>query len=536
MPLERKTAPLWTKTLVILCTGLCLSLQAGLASAQADPPGRVGRMADFQGAVWVFEHEAGDWAAALRNRPVTTGDRISTGADARAELRVGSSVIRLAARSELEFVQLDDEHIRLQLHSGSAAVRIRSREVAEEVELLTAEARLKPMRAGHFRLDRQNDVTFAASIFGELLLDESSAFPISSGQRMEFWREGPQRQLRHRWSVLPQDALSVWMTRDDPHEQRSASSRYVSPEMTGAEELDRHGRWESHPDHGSLWVPISVQVGWAPYRFGTWVWQRPWGWTWVDAQPWGFAPFHYGRWVSWRGRWCWAPGVYAPRPVFAPALVSWVGGPQHGVSAGVVIGTRGRPLPAAGWAPLAPHQAYTPHHVASPVYVERINHGHGPREPHARPIPPRPMPPMTAMPTAPEVATVMPAVPPPMRHNPRGHPPGAPHAGEPQAPPPRVWQPHPMPVPAQPRLTPPTPPTPPTSGVVPGATAPAVAPPQVTAPGAQAPSPRHERQRREHDAAAPPGREDAPRVKAPESQPGLRNRERERHRERENLR
>jgi hypothetical protein len=24
----------------------------------------------------------------------------------------------------------------------------------------------------------------------------------------------------------------------------------------------------------------------------------PWGWTWVDNAPWGFAPFHYGRWVG----------------------------------------------------------------------------------------------------------------------------------------------------------------------------------------------------------------------------------------------
>ena len=31
----------------------------------------------------------------------------------------------------------------------------------------------------------------------------------------------------------------------------------------------------------------------------SWVWLRPWGWTWVDDAPWGFAPFHYGRWLWW---------------------------------------------------------------------------------------------------------------------------------------------------------------------------------------------------------------------------------------------
>ena len=88
---------------------LVLMTQAGLAAAQAEPPGRVGRMADFQGTVWVFEHEQGDWAAPLRNRPITSGDRISTGPDARAEMRVGSSVLRIGARSEIE--QIGRAHV-----------------------------------------------------------------------------------------------------------------------------------------------------------------------------------------------------------------------------------------------------------------------------------------------------------------------------------------------------------------------------------------------------------------------------------------
>ena len=120
-----------------------------------------------------------------------------------------------------------------------------------------------------------------------------------------------------------------------------------------------------------------VAVGWVPYRFGQWVWQRPWGWTWVDDAPWGFAPFHYGRWLWWGGRWCWTPGPRVPRPVFAPALVGWVGGG----GAQVVIGSR--PAPVVGWVPLGPREAYRPGYHASARYLDRINggahahHGHG---------------------------------------------------------------------------------------------------------------------------------------------------------------
>jgi len=40
---------------------------------------------------------------------------------------------------------------------------------------------------------------------------------------------------------------------------------------------------------------------WAPYRYGRWEYIAPWGYTWVDEEPWGFAPFHYGRWVNFQG-------------------------------------------------------------------------------------------------------------------------------------------------------------------------------------------------------------------------------------------
>ena len=60
----------------------------------------------------------------------------------------------------------------------------------------------------------------------------------------------------------------------------------------------------------AVWYP-NVYPGWAPYREGHWAWVEPWGWTWVDDAPWGFAPFHYGRWVNVGGRWGWVPGPVA---------------------------------------------------------------------------------------------------------------------------------------------------------------------------------------------------------------------------------
>jgi hypothetical protein len=104
---------------------------------------------------------------------------------------------------------------------------------------------------------------------------------------------------------------------------------------------------------------------WAPYRYGHWSWIDPWGWTWVDDAPWGFAPFHYGRWMHVSRGWCWVPGPTNVRPVYAPALVAFVGGGN--VSLSVSSG------PEIGWFPLAPREVYRPWYTASPNYMRQVN-------------------------------------------------------------------------------------------------------------------------------------------------------------------
>ena len=349
--------------------GLVLALGSVSARADDDPPGRVGRLADFNGNVSWWDGDTGEWAGAERNRPLTTGDRVSTAGSGRAELRVGSSVLRLSNNTEVEVLRLDDERLVFRLHSGSVALRLRSREIAEETEVVTDEVRLLPQRAGHYRFDRDDDTTQAASWRGELRVGGADGLLIGPGQRVELYRQGRGNNalLRSASIEMPTDGFTRWVNSEDQREERTASARYVSPEMTGAEELDRHGRWEQHPDYGALWLPLVVQADWAPYRHGRWAWVRPWGWTWIDEAPWGFAPFHYGRWVSWRGRWGWVPGAYVARPVYAPALVAWVGG---GGGWGVSVQIGG---PTVGWVPLAPREVYHPHYRSTPRYVERVN-------------------------------------------------------------------------------------------------------------------------------------------------------------------
>ncbi|MBL8306482.1 MAG: hypothetical protein JNM33_07275 [Rubrivivax sp.] len=395
--------PVWAAFVFTLLLGL-----AGPAAAQEEPPGRVGRIADLQGSVSWFDHDEGRWAPAERNRPVTGSDRLATGPGGRAELRIGSTVLRLAEGSEIELQRLDDERVVVALQSGSFALRLKNREAAEETRVLTAEVRLAPQRAGHYRFDRIDDSTVATVWRGDLRVEGPGGWGLTDGQRLELFRDRS-GELRGEWGTPPDDAFAAWALRDDAREGTTVSTRYVSPEMTGVEDLDRHGRWSSHPEHGAIWFPLAVAADWAPYRDGRWVWVRPWGWTWVDAAPWGFAPFHYGRWTLWNGRWGWLPGTYVARPVFAPALVAPRGGP--GVSVTIGIGS-----PPRHWEPLGPREHYRPWHRPAPVVGER----------------PRPQPPAWQ---APPVQTAPPGQ--PLVHEPRQHLPRQPWRGERTAEPPR---------------------------------------------------------------------------------------------------
>ncbi len=418
-----------------LLLALSLGLWALASLAQSDPPGRVGRLADARGAVSWWDAETGHWAEADRNQPLTGGDRVSTAAGGSAEIRVGSTVLRLGEATELEVLRLDDERLAFQLHSGHLALRVRSREIADEIELVTAEVRFEPLGAGHFRVDRRDDTTQASSWRGELRIADAAGFVITTGQRVELFRE--RRSLALRWQIgVPlNDRFAEAVQREDQRDGRSVSARYVSPEMTGVEELDRSGRWEQHPEFGAVWLPLGVAADWAPYSDGRWTWVAPWGWTWVDNARWGFAPFHYGRWAYWRNAWCWVPGAYVERPVYAPALVAWAGGrPGSGARLGVRISG-----PSVGWLPLAPREVYQPHHPVSPGYHERVNPNRdrrdaraeerreerrddrrderaGPPRPRAQPAvqPPAPPAPQAAMPAPPP-----PALPKPVAEKPR---------------------------------------------------------------------------------------------------------------------
>jgi hypothetical protein len=334
----------------------------------ADPPGRVGRISFIQGEVALFADPELGWEAAYVNSHVTSENSVWTEPGARTEVRVGSTALRLEEGSQLDVARLDDDTLRAHLARGRLAVRIRFLESGETYTFTTADARFQLRSNGRFRLDAdpERGESRLTVFSGSALLDASGGFvQVEPGSSVRVTGGArPSYSLEPAYS----SPLDEWaLARDERFAQREAS-RYVSPRMTGWEDLDEYGEWRSEPEYGTLWFPTRVEAGWVPYRDGRWTWVRPWGWTWVDAAPWGYAPFHYGRWVHVHGRWGWYPGRYVARPVWAPALVAWVGGPGWSVSVGA-----GGPASVIGWYPLSPYDRYVPWYQTNVTYVNRIN-------------------------------------------------------------------------------------------------------------------------------------------------------------------
>ncbi|MFC4930584.1 DUF6600 domain-containing protein [Massilia sp. GCM10023247] len=350
-------------TLRLLKTATLLALAACSTLALADdPPARVGRVALAQGQVNISVPGAAA-SSALVNWPVTSGNTISTGVGARSELRVGSTAIRVDGDSALEVVQLDDGQLRLRLHYGSVNLRIANPEVAAGFELTTPDARVQLEGPGRVRVDagRVAD-TSTVNVFDGVAIVEGGGerLTVRAGRSAEM--QG--NDLRTRQALA--DAFDAWSAARDRETEAVRATRYVTAEMTGYEDLDRYGNWRDDSEYGALWLP-NVASTWVPYRDGRWTWIAPWGWTWVDNAPWGYAPFHYGRWVHVHNRWAWAPGRIERQPVWAPALVGWVGG------AGWNLNFHSTPLIAQGWYPLSPYDHFVPGYRLSNEHLRRLN-------------------------------------------------------------------------------------------------------------------------------------------------------------------
>jgi hypothetical protein len=331
----------------------------GQQSPAMDPPSRVTRVSVVVGTVSVEPASVDQFSAAEVNYPLTTGDRVYADTGATAELDAGDLAVRLGQRTDLTVTAMTDTLAQFGLAQGGVHLRTYNADQGTTTELDTPNVAVTVLQPGDVRVDVDpaRDLTTVYVLSGQAQVDGHGLEQVlQAGQVVRLSGSDP---VAAQWLYAPAaDGLDRFsIDRDNIYQTAMANDQqYVNQDMIGAEDLNGQGDWQTDADYGPVWYPAGVAVDWQPYCYGHWTWVAPWGWTWVEREPWGFAPFHYGRWSRFGSRWGWIPGPPVVRPVYSPALVVFVGG--TGVTA---------------WFPLGPREAYRPWYQTSTLYVNRVN-------------------------------------------------------------------------------------------------------------------------------------------------------------------
>ncbi len=339
----------------------CASLLASPSCAQGvaqDPPGRVGRLALVEGTVSYHTADQNYWQVARRNYPVTTGQSFWTEPNAHAAIDVATDRIYLDSSTELDVSALDDATAQFSLPEGALFLALRSLDRGKPYEIQMARAAVTLATAGRYELIA-GDTEHASqvTVFDGIAHVSGNGFDLDVRAGETAVLSGEQTIRAEVRAAGPADAFVAWVEAQEKLHRRGAPA--VASAMTGAAELGAYGRWARAAGHGDIWYP-DVPAAWAPYRDGYWGWVEPWGWTWIDEEAWGFAPFHYGRWLMIDDRWAWMPG-YGPADepiaaIYAPALVTFFTAAD-----------------TCAWVPLGPGETYLPAYPVSLGYFHSIN-------------------------------------------------------------------------------------------------------------------------------------------------------------------
>ncbi|MEO6800298.1 MAG: FecR family protein, partial [Rhodanobacter sp.] len=290
---------------------------AGLAHAQSttgddssDAPSRVARLSWISGGVGLLPAGATDWSDASINRPLTTGDKLSSGDDARAELELGGATVRLAHRTDLGLLDLNEQMAQIELTQGTLNLTVRHLDDGQSYEVDTPTVALVINQPGNFRVDIDGDATRVTALEGKATVygENNAQREVFAGRSYRFVDSSLTNVAISDVGDSSSDSFGGWVDQREQRYSQYQSNQYVPDDMVGAQDLDQYGEWQDNTDYGAVWYPRNVAVDWAPYRDGHWAYIAPWGWTWIDSMQWGYAPYHYGRWAHTYRGWGWIPG------------------------------------------------------------------------------------------------------------------------------------------------------------------------------------------------------------------------------------
>lgn len=311
---------------------------------------RVARVNLIRGDVQLRRADSRDWERVTLNLPLVEGDQLATGNDSRIEIQLdGYNFIRLDQNSYLSIVTLRDEGIAISIAEGTVSVRLaRFDKDKEYFEIDAPKTTIAAEKKGLYRVDaprdnnRNGEIVVAVAGGGQArVYSDTAGFTIRNERVAKIYlQDGEVNDWDFTNVSYARDDWDRWIEeREDYLAKRYRYDRYdkyYDSNLYGAEDLDSYGDWYYASQYGYIWRPrhtsINIYSNWVPYRHGHWRWCPPFGWTWIPDEPWGWATYHYGRWVFYNGYWCWVPTNYYGyhrRSWWYPSLVTFVYVPTY---------------------------------------------------------------------------------------------------------------------------------------------------------------------------------------------------------------
>ncbi len=272
------------------CGCFALALLPSLAQASSGGPVRLARVSYVSGDVSLRTSDQGQWTEAVRNLPIRQGATLSAAPGARTEiqfddgskLRLESGVItltRLYSDSQGEYTQIT-------IRSGDASLRITKAPSVYQIDapFATVDA------SGFSRIRINADNGMRASVMqgsavvqdgnGKITLNADTSCRLASAHDALVSQPLPAQDSFDSWVVSLDSASDSY----DHSPQRSYEPANVA--IVG-DNLDTYGDWHEDSHYGHVWCPRVTDASWRPYHHGHWVWEDPFGWTWVADEPWG---------------------------------------------------------------------------------------------------------------------------------------------------------------------------------------------------------------------------------------------------------
>jgi len=212
-----------------------------------DPPSRVARLNLINGQVSFQPASLDTWTSATLNYPLTTGDHLYTDAASRAELHIGSNVVRLDSRTNFGFLNLDDQTVQMRFTEGAMEVRVRSLSDDDAWEIDTPNGAISLLRTGDYRVDTNPDrnATMVTVFSGEVEVTvNGTSFAVRPRQTAYFSDDGaPDIREANR-----PDDFDRFTADRNTREERLPRPQHVSSNMVGYEDLNNYGDWQETPD------------------------------------------------------------------------------------------------------------------------------------------------------------------------------------------------------------------------------------------------------------------------------------------------